>query len=208
MGNPRQYGSKGMERMRQGSCKRETLETKAEVAFCLDGTGKADADTGIGFFDHMLTLLAKHGLFDLCVRCNGDLAVDAHHSVEDTGLCVGAAIKQALGNKDGIKRYGTFFVPMDEALAMVSVDVSGRPFLVFDAEFTSPSCGAFDTQLTEEFFRGVAMEGGLTLHMKVLYGKNDHHKIEALFKAFARALDEATRMDGRFEGIPSTKGVL
>ncbi len=194
--------------MRQGSCIRETLETKVEVSICLDGSGKADVNTGIGFFDHMLTLLAKHGLFDLTVCCKGDLEVDGHHTVEDTGLCIGSAIEQALGNKAGIKRYGTFFVPMDEALAMVSLDVSSRPFLVFDANFSSSNCGAFATQLTEEFFRGLAMEGGLTLHMKALYGKNDHHMIEALFKAFARALDAATMMDGRFEGIPSTKGVL
>jgi imidazoleglycerol-phosphate dehydratase len=194
--------------MRQGSVSRETFETRIEVAVDLDGKGTAEANTGIGFFDHMFTLVAKHGLFDIVARCKGDLEVDGHHTVEDAGICFGGAIRQALGDKAGIKRYGTFFVPMDEALAMVSVDVSGRPFLVFDASFDAPMCGAFDTQLVEEFFRGVAMEGGLTLHMKVLYGKNDHHKIEALFKAFARALDEATRMDGRFSGIPSTKGVL
>ena len=194
--------------MRQGSCNRETTETKVEVSILLDGGGKADVNTGVGFFDHMLTLLAKHGLFDLKVNCKGDLEVDAHHTVEDVGLCLGSAIKQALGNKAGIKRYGTFFVPMDEALAQVSLDVSGRPFLVFDAAFSTPCCGTFDTQLTEEFFRGLSMESGLTLHMKVLYGKNDHHMIEALFKAFARALDAATSMDGRFEGVPSTKGML
>ena len=194
--------------MRQGSILRETKETGIETSIVLDGKGTADVQTGVGFFDHMLTLLARHGLFDITVRCKGDIEVDAHHSVEDVGICLGQAIKQALGDKAGIKRYGTFFVPMDEALVRVSLDVSGRPYLVFDAEFTASACGMFDTQLTEEFFRSVAMEGGLTLHMKVLYGKNDHHKIEALFKAFARALDVATAMDGRFDDIPSTKGVL
>ena len=168
----------------------------------------ASLSTGIGFFDHMLNLLAKHGLFDINVDCKGDLEVDAHHSVEDVGICFGQAIKKALGSKAGIKRYGNFTVVMDEALATVNLDVSGRPFLKFDAPFVGTRCGDFDVQLTEEFFRGVAMEGGLTLHMKVEYGKNDQHMIEALFKAFARALDMATQMDGRFDGVPSTKGVL
>lgn len=194
--------------MRKGSISRKTKETIIEAAIVLDGTGKADVQTGVGFFDHMLTLLARHGLFDVTVLCQGDMEVDAHHTVEDVGICLGQAIKQAVGNKAGICRYGTFTVPMDETLATVSLDVSGRPYLVFDAEFMGPACGAFDTQLTEEFFRGVAMEGGLTLHMKVLYGKNDHHMIEALFKSFARALDAATMMDGRFTDVPSTKGVL
>lgn len=194
--------------MRQGIILRETKETDIEASIELDGKGTANIQTGVGFFDHMLTLMARHGLFDITVRCRGDIEVDSHHTVEDVGICLGQAIKQAVGDKAGIKRYGTFYVPMDEALAMVSLDVSGRPYLVFDAEFAGTACGAFDTQLTEEFFRSVAMEGGLALHMKVLYGRNDHHKIEALFKAFARALDMATMMDGRFSDIPSTKGVL
>jgi imidazoleglycerol-phosphate dehydratase len=193
--------------MRQAGTSRETSETKIDVTINLDGRGAANVSTGVGFFDHMLTLLAKHGLFDLTVRCKGDLDVDAHHTVEDVGLCLGSAIKKALSDKAGIKRYGTFFVPMDEALAQVSMDISGRPYLVFDAVFTGPACGFFDTQLCEEFFRAVSVEGGLTLHMKV-DGRNDHHMIEALFKAFARALDEATLKDARVEGIPSTKGVL
>ena len=193
---------------RFGECTRRTGETDIRCGFLIDGSGEAQLKTGIGFFDHMLNLLARHGLFDINIACRGDLDVDGHHTVEDVGLALGAAIKNALGDKAGIQRFGTFFVPMDEALAQVSLDISGRPFLVFDAAFVGQSCGLFDVQLTEEFFRALAMEAGLTLHMKVLAGKNDHHMIEALFKAFARALDMATRMDGRFEGIPSTKGVL
>ena len=193
---------------RFGVTSRKTGETDVETSILIDGDGVANLSTGIGFFDHMLNLVAKHGLFDINVDCRGDLEVDAHHSVEDVGICFGQAIKKALGNKAGIKRYGNFTVVMDEALATVNLDVSGRPFLMFDAPFVGTRCGDFDVQLTEGFFRGVAMEGGLTLHMKVAYGKNDHHMIEALFKAFARALDMATQMDGRFDGIPSTKGVL
>ncbi len=193
---------------RTGKATRATGETDVSVLIQLDGQGTASLQTGVGFFDHMLNLFAKHGLFDVEVMCKGDLAVDAHHTVEDVGICFGQALKKALGDKAGIKRYGNFSVVMDEALATVHLDVSGRPFLVFEAPFVGVACGGFDVQLTEEFFRGLAMESGLTLHMKVAYGKNDHHMIEALFKAFARALDMATQMDGRFTGIPSTKGVL
>lgn len=193
---------------RVGTCTRKTAETDIRVSICLDGSGIAKVDTGVGFLDHMLILWAKHGLMDIEVACKGDLYVDAHHTIEDIGICLGAALKEALGDKSGIKRYGTFFVPMDETLAMVSLDASSRPFLVFDVTFRGQMCGAFDVQMTEEFFRGLAMNAGLTLHMKVLYGNNDHHMIEALFKAFSRALDQATQLDGRFTGVPSTKGVL
>ena len=193
---------------RVGTCTRKTAETDIRVSVCLDGSGIAKVDTGVGFLDHMLILWAKHGLMDIEVACKGDLYVDAHHTIEDIGICLGAALKEALGDKSGIKRYGTFFVPMDETLAMVSLDASSRPFLAFDVTFRGQMCGAFDVQMTEEFFRGLAMNAGLTLHMKVLYGNNDHHMIEALFKAFSRALDQATQLDGRFTGVPSTKGVL
>lgn len=194
--------------MRLAEISRNTYETHIYTSINLDGQGAASVDTGIGFFDHMLVLFAKHGLFDITVECEGDLDVDAHHCVEDTAICLGQAIKQALGDKAGIKRYCSYSVPMDEALATIHLDVSGRPYCWFKAEFAGQTCGAFDTQLAEEFFRCLAMEAGLTLHCSVPYGKNDHHKIEALFKAFAHALDGATQMDGRFGDVPSTKGVL
>lgn len=193
---------------RMGSAERTTLETSIRCTFTIDGQGNAKVNTGIGFLDHMLTSLAKHGLFDVDVACKGDLHIDAHHTVEDLGIVMGKAMKQALQDKAGIVRCGTAFVPMDEALSFVTLDISGRPYLKFEADFKGAMCGAFDTQLTEEFFRGLAMEAGLTLHMNVLYGANDHHMIESLFKAFARALDAASRLDGRFTDIPSTKGVL
>lgn len=194
--------------MRFAEYSRDTTETKIKAGIELDGTGVAKVNTGVGFFDHMLTLLAKHGLFDITVECDGDLEVDAHHTVEDVAICLGNAIGKALGNKAGIKRYCTFYVPMDEALARVCIDVSGRPYCRFDAQFRGVACGQFDVQLAEEFFRCLAMEADITLHCEVLYGLNDHHMIEALFKAFARALDGATQMDGRHNDIPSTKGVL
>ena len=194
--------------MRQATRKRTTKETDIAVTIQLDGVGNSSIDTGIGFFDHMLTAFAKHGYFDLNIVCKGDLQVDGHHTVEDVGIALGECIKEALGDCAGITRFATFFVPMDESLAMASLDISGRPFLVFDAEFLSPSCGGMDTQLVEEFFRGLAFAAGITLHVQVLYGKNDHHKIEGLFKAFARALDGASGLDGRTQDIPSTKGVL
>ena len=194
---------------RYGECSRKTGETDIMVSIDLDGMGNADVKTGIGFFDHMLNSFAKHGLFDLSVRCIGDLDVDSHHTVEDVGICLGAAIRQALGNKKGITRFSTFYVPMDEALVRAVMDISGRPYLKFTAAFTGQACGTFDVQLTEEFFRGLAMESGITMHIEVLYGQNDHHMIEGIFKAFARSLDAATRVDGRIADIiPSTKGVL
>ncbi len=188
--------------------RRKTGETEIELSVSIDGSGKGEIDTGVGFFDHMLVLFAKHGLFDMKLKALGDLKVDAHHTVEDVGIVLGQAIKEALGDKKSIKRYGTFFVPMDETLAMVSLDLSGRPFLVFDARFTSDKVGEMDTELVEEFFRAVAFNGGITLHIKILQGSNNHHMAEAIFKAFGRALDEATRLDGRIEGVPSTKGML
>lgn len=194
--------------MRQSSVTRRTQETDIELTLCLDGEGKADVHTGIGFFDHMLSALCRFGLVDLQLTCRGDLHVDAHHTVEDVGLCLGQAIGEALADKRGISRLGHAYVPMDEALAFVALDISGRPFLRFDASFTSPMVGAMDTQLAEEFFRAVAVKAGITLHMQLPYGTNDHHKIEALFKAFGRALRDAAAIDPRVKGVPSTKGVL
>lgn len=193
---------------RVGSITRKTAETDISVALDLDGTGSSDINTGIGFFDHMLILFAKHGLFDLTVKVQGDIYVDGHHTVEDTGIVIGQAVLKALGDKSGIKRYGTAFVPMDEALAMVSLDISGRPFLAYDAPVTSGKVGTYDTELTEEFLRALAVNAGLTIHVKLLAGKNAHHIIEAIFKALGRALDEASRQDSRITGVMSTKGML
>jgi len=194
--------------MRNAEVKRATAETKIAVSLELDGTGKTEISTGIGFFDHMLHLFASHGRFDLKVTCDGDIEVDGHHSVEDIGIALGQALKEALGDKSGISRYGTFYLPMDEALAFVSLDISGRPFLVYDGGEMTPMIGGYDTELTEEFLRALAVHGGLTLHARVLYGKNSHHKVEAVFKALGHALRIAVSKDPRMEGVPSTKGVL
>lgn len=194
--------------MRLGEVKRKTAETDIALSFCADGKGEAQIATGIGFFDHMLTLFARHGLFTLCVECRGDLAVDGHHTVEDVGIALGQAIARALGDKAGIRRYGSAFVPMDEALAFVSLDLSGRPYLVYDAPPLAPRIGAFDSQLVEEFLRALAVHAGITLHVKIAYGKNAHHMVEAAFKALGRALSEAVQKDARIEGVLSTKGVL
>lgn len=193
---------------RAATVSRKTMETDITVSVQLDGSGITDVATGIGFFDHMLTLWARHGLFDLTVRMQGDLYVDGHHSVEDAGIVLGQALLKALGDKAGIKRYGTVFVPMDEALAMVSLDISGRPYLVFEGELPSVKIGEFDSELLEEFLRALAVHAGLTLHVRILYGKNAHHMVEAVFKALGRALDEATRKDERIVGVMSTKGML
>ena len=193
---------------RKAEIARETGETDILLNLLLDGSGNSNIDTGVGFMDHMLTLFTKHGLLDMIVKAKGDLNVDAHHTVEDVGIALGQALKEALGAKISIKRYGTQFVPMDEALAMVSVDLGGRPFLVFDAEFTSDRLGEMDTELVEEFFRAVAFNANMNLHVKVLYGSNNHHIAEAIFKAFGRALDEASRIDDRIVGVMSTKGIL
>ena len=196
--------------MRTGKVIRETKETSVDLTINLDGKGVSDIDTGIGFFDHMLNLLASHSRIDLVVGCNGDIEVDGHHSVEDIGIALGEALKQALGDKKGIQRYGTFFLPMDEALVMVSLDISGRAFLVYEAGGPmAPMIGDYDTELTEEFLRALAFNAGITLHVKVLYGTNSHHKVEAIFKALGRALRQAVAIDPEAaDEIPSTKGML
>ena len=193
---------------RCAAIERKTAETQVMVKLNLDGEGKCGIDTGIGFLDHMLTLLARHGFMDLTVKAKGDLEVDCHHTVEDIGIVLGEALKEALGDKAGIRRYGNCFIPMDETLAQVCMDFSGRPFLVFGAEIPKIKLGNFDAEMTEEFFRAVAMHCGLTLHIRVLYGSNVHHIIEAIFKAFARALAEAVACDARVKGVMSSKGVL
>jgi imidazoleglycerol-phosphate dehydratase len=193
---------------RQAEISRETAETKIRLSLDLDGTGKSSIHTGIGFFDHMLTLFAKHGLFDLEVECHGDIDVDDHHSVEDIGIVLGKAVKEALGDKAGITRYGSFLLPMDETLVMVALDISGRPYLVYDGGEMAPMIGDYDTELTEDFLCAFAFQAGITLHAKVLYGRNSHHKVEALFKGLGHALDIATAKNGRIKGVLSTKGVL
>lgn len=192
--------------MRRCELSRKTKETDITVKLDLDGQGSVNIDTGIGFFDHMLTALGVHAGFDLDVSCKGDLYVDPHHSVEDTGIVLGQAFAKAIGDRSGIERYGSFFIPMDEALCFCSLDISGRPFLAFNACFTNERVGEFDTCLTEEFFRAFAMNSGVTLHLREEYGKNDHHIIEAMFKAFAHALKAAVSTTGG--GVLSTKGVL
>ena len=194
--------------MRSAAVDRKTNETEVNVYLELDGKGKSEIRSGIGFFDHMMTLMTAHACFDLMLACNGDLAVDGHHSVEDIGIALGQAFAKAIGNKKGICRYGSFYLPMDEALALVSLDISGRPFLVYDGGEMAPMIGDYDTELTEEFLRAFAMNAGITLHVKILYGKNSHHKVEAIFKALGHALRIATEIDPRVEGIPSTKGTL
>ena len=192
--------------MRRSEVKRETAETKVELSLELDGSGRADIKTGIGFLDHMLTLLALHGGFDLAVSCKGDTEVDGHHSTEDIGLCLGAAILQALGNKRGINRYGSVVLPMDEALILCAVDLSGRPCLRYSAEIPSEKVGDFDTELAREFFQALANTGLMSLHIRQLDGINSHHIIEGMFKALGRALRQAVQVTGG--ALPSTKGVL
>ncbi|AJD31697.1 imidazoleglycerol-phosphate dehydratase HisB [Clostridium sporogenes] len=187
---------------------RKTSETEVKSEINLYGEGKYDIKTGIGFFDHMLNLMARHGLIDLKLEAKGDLQVDSHHTVEDVGIVLGQSFKEALGDKKGIKRYGTSFVPMDEALASVSIDLSGRPYIVCDFNFTVEKLGEMDTELVEEFLRALAFNAGITLHARVLYGKNNHHMIEAVFKALGRALREAVDKDERINGVMSTKGTL
>jgi Imidazoleglycerol-phosphate dehydratase len=190
---------------RRGEIIRTTKETDIEIHLDLDG-GEVDVSTGIGFLDHMLTALGVHSGFGLYVSCRGDLDVDGHHSAEDIGIALGQAFARAVGDKSGIARYGSFYIPMDEALAFCSLDISGRPFLVFEAEFPQWRCGEFDCCLTEEFFRAFTMNAGVTLHIRSLYGKNSHHIIEAIFKAVAHALQAAVRIE--YDGTLSTKGVL
>ncbi|MGN1023924.1 MAG: imidazoleglycerol-phosphate dehydratase HisB [Lachnospiraceae bacterium] len=195
---------------RTASIHRATKETDIALTLDLDGTGKAQIDTGIGFFNHMLDAFSRHGLFDLSVTVRGDLEVDGHHSVEDTGIVLGEAIRKALGDKKGIRRYGFFVLPMDEALVTCAVDLCDRPYFVFLGEdrITPPMVGDFDTQLVREFFYSVSYAAGMNLHFKVEAGTNAHHIIEAMFKAFAKALDEASREDPRISGVLSTKGAL
>ena len=187
---------------------RKTRETDIEITINLDGKGESNISTGVGFFDHMLTGFAKHGFFDLDVKVKGDLDVDCHHTVEDTGIVLGEAIKKALGDKKSIKRYGSFLLPMDETLVMCAIDLSGRPYLVYDAKFNVDKVGDFDTEMAKEFFYAISYSAGMNLHIKEMYGENAHHIIEAMFKGFAKALDEATLIDERVEGILSTKGAL
>jgi len=193
---------------RIASIKRETSETRIDLTVNLDGSGQADVHTGIGFFDHMLDLLAKHSLIDLTAKAEGDLHVDAHHTVEDVGICFGKALIQALGDKAGIRRYGSATVPMDEALVTSAVDLSGRPFCIWLAAIPSEVLGTFNAPLAEEFWRAVSTHGAFNLHVLCYHGQNTHHIVEAIFKANARALRQALEVDSRMAGIPSTKGVL
>lgn len=194
--------------MRIGKIERKTNETDISLELNLDGEGRCDVQTGVGFFDHMLHQIARHGVMDLKVAAQGDLHIDAHHTVEDVGICLGYAFREALGTPAGIQRYGFASVPMDEALGEASIDISGRPFLVFNAAIPGERVGQFDTELTEEFFRAFAMNARLTLHLNLRYGSNSHHCIEALFKAAARALRQAVSNDPRVPGVPSSKGAL
>ena len=195
--------------MRTGAVKRKTKETDVEVAVVLDGQGRADVSTGIGFLDHMLDLLARHSRMDITVKAKGDLHVDHHHTTEDVGIALGQSVKQALGDMKGITRYADVHMPMDEALTRVAIDISGRPFLVFKSEFVRDKVGTFDTELVQEWFQAFAMNAGLTLHVSTLYGTNDHHIAESCFKGLARALRTAITIDPRAAGeVPSTKGSL
>ena len=187
---------------------RKTKETDISLHLNLDGTGSSSIHTGIGFFDHMLDGFARHGLFDLKVNVAGDLAVDCHHTIEDTGIVLGNAIKEAVGDKKGLRRYGSCILPMDETLVLCAVDLSGRPYLVFDGEFTTDRVGYMDTEMVKEFFYAISYTAGMNLHIRVLSGGNNHHMIEAMFKAFAKALDQATVIDPRITDILSTKGSL
>ena len=187
---------------------RKTKETDISVSLNIDGAGKAQINTGVGFFDHMLEGFSKHGFFDLKLQCEGDLEVDCHHTIEDCGIVLGNAIKEAVGDKKGIKRFGSCILPMDETLVLCAIDLSGRPYLVFDGEFTADRVGYMDTEIVKEFFYAISYSAGMNLHIKVLNPGNNHHMIEAMFKAFARALDEATTYDPRITDILSTKGSL
>ena len=195
--------------MRKSEIVRKTAETDIELSLCLDGRGKSKIDTGCGFLDHMLTLFASHSRFDLCVKCVGDMNVDAHHTTEDIGICLGKAFAEALGDKKGIKRYGSMILPMDEALILSAVDLSGRAYLGFTLDIPTAKVGDFDTELVEEFWLAFVREAKCSLHIKKIDGKNTHHIIEGAFKATARALSEAAMIDERFaDEVPSTKGVL
>ena len=194
--------------MRQATVERNTKETKIKMTLNIDGTGSCKSETGVGFFDHMLDGFARHGLFDLDVKVDGDLFVDCHHTIEDTGIVLGNAIKEAVGDKKGIKRYGSCILPMDETLVLCAIDLSGRPYYVSDAEFTADRCGDMDLEMVKEFFYAVSYSAGMNLHFKVLSGSNNHHIVEAMFKAFAKSLDSATMVDERIVGVLSTKETL
>ncbi|HWT77068.1 MAG TPA: imidazoleglycerol-phosphate dehydratase HisB [Mobilitalea sp.] len=187
---------------------RKTKETNINMEFSLDGSGKAQIETGIGFFNHMLESFTRHGFFDMKLAVKGDLYVDSHHTIEDTGIVLGQAIKSALGDKEGIKRYGSFILPMDETLVLCAIDLSGRPYLAYDLEFTADKIGYMETELVKEFFYAISYTAGMNLHIKLLSGGNNHHIIEAAFKAFAKALDEACSIDERIQGVLSTKGTI
>ena len=193
---------------RKATIERTTSETDIKLTINIDGTGEADIDTGIGFFDHMLKSFAKHGLFDLSVVVHGDLIVDCHHTIEDVGIVLGEAIKQAIGDKKSIRRYGDIILPMDEALVLCAIDLSGRPYLVENMEFSVSKVGEFDTEMVHEFFYAVSYSAGMNLHLKMLDGSNNHHIIEAAFKSFAKALDRAVMYDERISDVLSTKGSL
>lgn len=195
-------------RSRQADIDRKTNETNIQLSLSIDGTGKSELDTGVPFLTHMLDLFTKHGHFDLKVNAKGDIDIDDHHTVEDIGICLGYALREALGDKSGIRRYASVFIPMDEALAQVVVDVSNRPHFEYRASYPSAQVGTFCTELVHEFLWKLALEARITLHVIVHYGQNTHHMIEAIFKALGRALDEATSIDPRVQGVPSTKGVL
>lgn len=194
--------------MRIAEIERNTNETKIKVSINLDGSGKSNINTGIGFFDHMLDGFTRHGLFDMDVNIDGDLNVDGHHSIEDCGIVIGNAIKQALGDKKGISRFGYFILPMDDALVLCSVDLGGRPYFDFDYDFKIEKCGEMETDMVREFFYAVSYSAMMNIHIEVLRGINSHHIIEGIFKAFAKALDQATMIDPRIEGVASTKGVI
>lgn len=194
--------------MRQATCERNTKETQISITLNVDGTGNYEVHTGIGFFDHMLEGFARHGLFDLQVQVEGDTHVDAHHSVEDTGIVLGQAFMKALGDKAGISRFGYFVLPMDDALVLASLDISGRNFFAFEAELKAERLGTMETETVKEFFAGFAAGLGMNLHIRQLAGENTHHVVEAMFKAVAKAMDQATKMDERIEGVLSTKGTL
>lgn len=194
--------------MRSSTINRKTKETEIEITLELDGSGQAEVNTGIGFLDHMLEGFARHGFFDLKCQVRGDLQVDGHHTVEDAGIVLGQAIREAVGDKKGIRRYGYFILPMDESLALCAVDLCGRPYLQFDCEFTTERVGELETELVREFFYAVSYSAGMNLHLRMLQPGNNHHMIEAMFKAFAKALDEATTLDPRISDVLSTKGSL
>ena len=194
--------------MRSAEFARKTRETDIRLTVNLDGSGVTELSTGVGFFDHMLDAMCRFAQFDLTLSCTGDLYVDEHHTIEDVGICLGKAIREALGDRTGIRRVGSAWMPMDEALAFAAIDISGRPYLAFTAEFPTLRCGDMGTQMAEEFFRALTVNAGLTAHLSIPAGRNDHHKMEALFKAFGLAMRDAVRVDASIQGVLSTKGAL